>query len=118
MNDPKEPKELTGKVGKADNTDKVDKVDKVDYSAPRYMKASEFKAKCLKLMDEVAEYNGEVIITKNQTPVAKLVPCKTRPKTLFGRYKGRMKITGEIIDVADLWDEMEAEIDPDRVLNP
>ena len=82
------------------------------------MKASEFKAKCLKVMDEVAEYHGEVIITKNKTPVARLVPCKPRPKSMFGIDRGRIKILGEIIDVEDLWDEPEAETDPDRVLNP
>ena len=30
----------------------------------RTMKASEFKAKCLKLMDEVAETGEEILITK------------------------------------------------------
>ena len=40
----------------------------------RTMKASEFKAKCLKLMDEVAESGEEIIITKNGKPVAKLAP--------------------------------------------
>ena len=34
------------------------------------MKASEFKAKCLKLMDEVNETGEEVIITKNGKPVS------------------------------------------------
>jgi len=91
---------------------------KHDYSEPLYMKASEFKAKCLKLMDEVAEHNGEIVITKNKMPVAKLVPASKRPETLFGRDLGRIKILGEIIDVEDLWDEMEAETNPDRVLDP
>ena len=34
-------------------------------SAARTIKASEFKAKCLKLMDEVAENGEEIVITKN-----------------------------------------------------
>ena len=34
------------------------------------IKASEFKAKCLKLMDEVAASGEELIITKNQKPIA------------------------------------------------
>ena len=42
----------------------------------RTMKASEFKAKCLKLMDEVAESGEEIIITKNGKPVAKLAPYR------------------------------------------
>ena len=57
----------------------------------RTMKASEFKAKCLKLMDEVAESGEEIIITKNGKPVAKLAPYRERPKTPFGRDRGQDK---------------------------
>ena len=32
------------------------------------MKASEFKAKCLGLMDEVAENGGEIVITRTASP--------------------------------------------------
>ena len=38
------------------------------------VKASEFKARCLKLMDEVAESGGEIVITKNGRPISRLVP--------------------------------------------
>ena len=37
----------------------------------RTIKASEFKAKCLKLMDEVAESSDEIVITKNGRPVSR-----------------------------------------------
>ena len=47
------------------------------------IKASEFKAKCLALIDQVAEDNQELIITKNLKPVAKLAPFKNKPRTLF-----------------------------------
>ena len=36
--------------------------------------AGEFKAKCLKLMDEVASSHEKVVITKRGKPVAMLVP--------------------------------------------
>ena len=49
------------------------------------MKASEFKAKCLALMDQVNETGDEIIITKNGVPVSKLTPIVIKPKTLFGR---------------------------------
>lgn len=61
------------------------------------IKASEFKAKCLKLMDEVNESGGEFIITKNGKPVSKLVPYKKRPDTLFGAHKNKIIINGDII---------------------
>ena len=52
-------------------------------NGPRIIKASEFKAKCLKLMDEVAENGEEIVITKNGKPVAKLTAYRERPKTFF-----------------------------------
>ena len=80
------------------------------------MKASEFKAKCLKLMDGVARNGGEVIITKHGKPVAKMTAYRERPKSLFGIDKGRLRIHGDIMSPIDV--EWEAEVDPDRVLNP
>ena len=82
----------------------------------RTMKASEFKAKCLQLMDEVADSGGEVVITKNGKPVSRLVPYRERPKSFFGADRDRMKIVGDIISPIDV--EWEAETNPDRVLNP
>ena len=48
--------------------------------APTYktIKASEFKAKCLELMDEVAESGEEIVITKRGRPVSRLVPYRER----------------------------------------
>ena len=85
-------------------------------SGTRTMKASEFKAKCLQLMDEVADGGGEIVITKNGKPVSRLVPYEERPKSLFGLGRDRMKIIGDIISPIDV--EWEAMTDPDRVLNP
>ncbi len=87
-----------------------------DAGQSRTMKASEFKAKCLRLMDEVAEDGGEIVITKNGRPVAKLTAFQERPKSLFGAGRGRMKILGDIISPLDV--EWEAQSDPDRVINP
>ncbi len=38
------------------------------------IKASQFKATCLALLDEVAESRREIVVTKHGRPVAKLVP--------------------------------------------
>ena len=84
--------------------------------ATRTMAASEFKTKCLQLMDEVADSGGEIIITKRGKPVSRLVPVRSRPKSFFGADRGRMKILGDIISPIDV--EWEAESNPDRVLNP
>lgn len=77
----------------------------------RTIKASEFKARCLGLMDEVAAGDLEVVITKNGRPVSRLVPCLSRPDSVFGIDRGRLRILGDI--VAPLGEEWEADADPD-----
>ncbi len=67
-------------------------------AATRTIKASEFKAKCLKLMDEVAESGEEIVITKHGRPVSKLTPFREKPKSLFGRGKGMIEIHGDIVE--------------------
>jgi prevent-host-death family protein len=61
------------------------------------IKASEFKAKCLALMDEVAASHESIVITKNGKPVAQLSPVVRKPRSVFGLMKGRIKILGDII---------------------
>lgn len=63
----------------------------------RTMKASKFKAKCLKLMDEVAESSEEIVITRNGRPVSRLAPYRKRPSAPFGRDRHRIRILGEIV---------------------
>ena len=46
----------------------------------RTIKASEFKARCLSLMDEVADSGAEYVITKNGRPVSRLVPWRKKPR--------------------------------------
>ena len=86
------------------------------YEDARVIKASEFKAKCLKLMDQVAETGQEIVVTKNGRPVSRLVPYRTKPSTFFGRDRGRIRILGDIVEPVDV--EWEAESNPGRVLNP
>lgn len=71
--------------------------------------AGEFKAKCLKLMDEVARTHESVIITKRGRPVAKMVPVDTENKTeLFGYMKGTATIRGDItIPIEVAWEALD-----------
>lgn len=82
----------------------------------RVFKASEFKAKCLKLMDEVADTGEEIIITKNGRPVSRMVPYRRKPSTFFGRDRDRIRIMGDIIGPVEV--DWEAETYPGRVLEP
>lgn len=53
-------------------------------SLPVSIPAGKFKAECLHLMDEVAQSQQELIITKHGKPVAKLVPITPVTPFLFG----------------------------------
>jgi prevent-host-death family protein len=57
----------------------------------RTISAAQFKAKCLAIMDEVAETREPVVITKRGKPVAELRPLVEKPTTLFGFMKGRVQ---------------------------
>ncbi len=71
------------------------------------IKASEFKAQCLKLMDEVAQTGEPLVITKNGRPVAQLgpvpqlEPVASKPSTLFGLHRGQIHIKGDIVGPLD-----------------
>jgi prevent-host-death family protein len=63
----------------------------------REIAAGEFKAKCLHLLDEVAQSRKELIITKRGRPVARLVPVEQEIPQIFGRMKGTVRILGDIV---------------------
>lgn len=64
------------------------------------IKAAEFKAKCLKLIDEVAATHQPLVITKRGKPVARVVPVEdASTPALFGHMKGTGGIVGDIINV-------------------
>jgi prevent-host-death family protein len=74
----------------------------------RIIKASEFKAKCLSLMDEVAQSGESLVITKNGKPVAELKPYGAEKKNLFGIWKDAVVVTGDIVSPIDVeWDAMK-----------
>lgn len=57
--------------------------------------AGDFKAKCLQLLDAVAERREPLVITKRGKPVARLVPMS--PDTeLFGA------LAGSVVDESDI----------------
>ena len=84
--------------------------------APTYrtIQASEFEAKCLELVDEVAESGEEIVITKEGRPVSRLIPYREKQKkqpdaknikraeTLFGINKEKIKIHGDIVAPLDV----------------
>lgn len=68
------------------------------------IKASEFKATCLKIMDDVAETGEPVLVTKNGKPVGKFVPYRDKATTLAGAAREQVKINGNIVNSNEQWD--------------
>jgi prevent-host-death family protein len=74
----------------------------------RSIKASDFKAKCLAILDEVHETGEPVMILKRGQPVAKLVP-PTRGGSVNPQdeLRGSVTILGDIMEpvlAPDCWD--------------
>lgn len=60
------------------------------------MPAGEFKARCLRVMEEVRKYRTPVVITKKGKPVAKLMPPDEPPQGIFGCMADTIKIVGDV----------------------
>lgn len=71
---------------------------------------SEFKAKCLKLLDETGKKGREYTITKKGEPIAKVIPIKKKTLvTRRGSLKGLARIHGDIVNVTfeDDWEVLK-----------
>ena len=70
---------------------------------------TDFKARCLELLDGVGARGDEIIITKRGKPITQISPIRHESheaEGLNGLFAGRMKITGDIVNVnwADDWE--------------
>ena len=69
----------------------------------RQIPAGEFKAKCLALLDEVAETGQSVVVTKRGRPVARVSPVKTAAsRPLLGSV---LKERDLIAPIRERWNE-------------
>ena len=77
--------------------------------------AAEFKANCLKIMDEVEKSHDPVIITKRGRLVAKLVPVEqpgTKRKPLFGYMADDTTLLGDVVNMPKTVWEADAGTEP------
>jgi prevent-host-death family protein len=73
------------------------------------MPAGQFKARCLKVMDDVQSTREPVVITKKGRPVAKLVPAVEPSDDFLGKLSDMMKIVGDItqpIEDPEAWEAL------------
>lgn len=68
--------------------------------------ATEFKAKCLSLLDEVAKTGGTITVTKRGQPMATVGPVVKKRKSSKNAWKGKLFIPDEVLmaDYSDLYD--------------
>lgn len=63
--------------------------------------ASDFKARCLAILDRVCETGEPVVIRKHGRPVAELrPPRRTRTEYPQSELKGTVTVVGDIVDPA------------------
>ena len=66
---------------------------------------SNFKAHCLKILDNIQHNHQVITITKRNKPIAKLKPYEDKQLSIFGAFKGRGKISSDVIEgIGDQWD--------------
>lgn len=75
----------------------------------RMIKASEFKAKCLALLDEVERTGNVLVVTKRGKAIAEVRPHQPAAKrSPFGIWKGKTEILGDIISPIDVaWEALK-----------
>jgi prevent-host-death family protein len=78
----------------------------------RLIGATEFKAKCLALLDEIEDQGGTITVTKRGRPVATIGPARKQTwKSPKGILAGKVKITGDIVNfnTSELWDALRGD---------
>lgn len=72
------------------------------------MTISEFKATCLRVIEQIRKTGRKLIITKNGAPAVMVVPAPTfseSKQSYRGSAKGNLKINGDILSPLDVeWD--------------
>ena len=64
---------------------------------------SEFKSKCLSIIDEVFSTHIERIVSKHGKPMVRIVPVSDKKKAVFGCMKGTVHIKGDIYSTGESW---------------
>lgn len=74
------------------------------------IKASDFKARCLAILDRVQATGEPVVITKRGRPVAELAPVRqTGPEYPQTQLKGTVTVLGDVVAPAvpeEVWEAL------------
>jgi antitoxin (DNA-binding transcriptional repressor) of toxin-antitoxin stability system len=65
---------------------------------------SRFKAKCLAIVEDIANKKERVVITRYGRPTAEVIPFEGSPETLlFGRSARSTRILGDLTGTGETW---------------
>ncbi len=69
---------------------------------------SQFKARCLRLLEELAERGETIVVTKHGRPIAKVTSFRSELPPLKGRWAGQAKTKGDIVyfDTSSEWEAL------------
>lgn len=73
--------------------------------------ASDFKARCLALLDEISDEGEELIILKRGVPVARVLPVVAAGGSPQAKLRGTVIATDDLIDPplpSDAWEVEQA----------
>jgi antitoxin (DNA-binding transcriptional repressor) of toxin-antitoxin stability system len=76
----------------------------------RVLNVTEFKVKCLALLDDIAEGGGTITITKRGKPLATVGPARqTAWKSPEGAWIGKLTLDDALLeaDTSGLWDVLK-----------
>ena len=66
---------------------------------------TQFKAKCLGIIEKVQKEKSRITITRHGRPAAELIPVSSDNKEkIFGRAKDTTLISGDIFNTGESWD--------------
>jgi prevent-host-death family protein len=68
--------------------------------------ATEFKAKCLRLLDDVANTGRAIVVTKHGKPIARVTKTSPANKPAMGGLAGSSEEAGDIVyfDTTNEWE--------------
>jgi prevent-host-death family protein len=71
---------------------------------------SEFKAKCLGILEQVRKTRKPIRVTRFGEPVAEVVPASATKKSgrKLGSLAGTVRILGDIVGPTGSWDDWDA----------
>ena len=69
---------------------------------------TQFKAKCLRLLDQVSKSGQPLVITKRGKPLARVTRAVDQARPLMGSMKGRAVEVGDIVyfDTSKEWEAL------------